>query len=138
MKLAYLTEVTALVAAHARMLIEQPAEISTIQLGDYYVYSRNRFNRWMRDLNDMERGVEIRDPLHLFGLSPRNPPVQSLTEQILVNDLLNRVWTVILVASDRHRRDERIEPLAVNVYRSHVSVRRKTLQVCMTDISMTP
>lgn len=137
-KLAYLVEVTALVSAHSRLLIEQSDELSNALLGDYYIHSRNRFNRWMRDLNDIENGVSIRDPLHLFGLIPKFPPSMSITEQVLVNDLLNRVWTVILVACDRHRQDVRIEPLAHNVFRSHMTVRHKALSVCMNDPKLKP
>lgn len=138
MKLAYLVEVTALVTAHSRLLIEQPKQISTVLLGDYYVQSRNRFNRWMRDLNDLENGVTIRDPLHLFGLSPQFPPTMSITEQILVNDLLNRVWTVVLISCDVHRGEERIRPLAENVYRSHSVVRHKALSVANDDVAINP
>ena len=133
MKLAYLVEVAALVSAHGRLLLDESDRISNIRLGDYYVQSRNRFNRWMRDLNDIDNGVTIRDPLHLFGLSPTFPPALSIVEQILVNDLLNRVWTVILVASDRHQGLCRAEPLAHNVFRSHLTVRHKALSVCMND-----
>lgn len=138
MKLAYLVEVTALVAAHSKLLIEQKDQISNVVLGDYYIQCRNRFNRWTRDLNDLENDVEIRDPLHLFGLSPRFPASLSLCEQILVNDLLNRVWTVILAACDQHRGEDRIQPLAHNVYRSHRAVRHRALSVCMEDASLSP
>ncbi len=138
MKLAYLAEVTALVSAHSKMLIEQPEQISNALLGDYHIQSRNRFNRWMRDLNDLESGVSIRDPLHLFGLSSRYPPIQSITEQVLINDLLNRVWTVILVACDVHRGENRIQPLAHNVYRSQMTVRHQALSVCMNHPTMKP
>lgn len=118
------------------MLIEQPEQISNVLLGDYYVQSRNRFNRWMRDLNDLETGVAIRDPLHLFGLSRTAPPVLSIVEQVLVNDLLNRVWTVVLISCDRHRNEERIQPLAHNVYRSHSTVRHKAISVAHEDESL--
>jgi hypothetical protein len=137
-KLAYLVEVTALVSAHSKVLIEQSDQVSTTVLGDYYIHSRNRFNRWMRDLNDIEKGVEIRDPLHLFGLSLKRPPLQSIAEQIIINDLLNRVWTVVLIACDRHRGESRIEPLARNVFHSHVTVRHKVLRVCLDDSSLQP
>lgn len=137
-KLAYLVEVAALASAHSRLLIEQSEEIPNVLLGDYYIHSRNRFNRWMRDLNDIEHGVAIRDPLHLFGLSPRQPPAQSLAEQILVNDLLNRVWTVMLIACDRHRGEARIESLAHNVFRSHLTVRHRAMSVCVNDSSLAP
>ena len=138
MKLAHLVEVTALVSAHSKLLIEQPDQFSNMLLGDYYIQSRNRFNRWMRDLNDIETGVEIRDPLHLFGLSFKRPPIQSIAEQVIINDLLNRVWTVVLVSCDRHRGETRIEPLAKNVFHSHMTVRRKVLSVCMNDGSLQP
>lgn len=138
MKLAYLVEVTALVSAHSRLLIERTGQVSSTVLGDYYIHSRNRFNRWMRDLNDIKKGVEIRDPLHLFGLSLKRPPVQSIAEQILINDLLNRVCTVILIASDRHRGESRIEPLARNVFQSHATVRRDVLRICQGDGSLQP
>lgn len=137
-KLAYLVEVTALVSAHSKLLIEQPEQISNVLLGDYYVQCRNRFNRWMRDLNDLDNGVSISDPLHLFGLTPRVPPSLSIAEQVLINDLLNRVWTVILVACDVHREENRIQPLAHNVYRSHMAVRHKALGICMEDKSLSP
>ena len=75
-KLAYVTEVAALISAHCHLLIERPEPFSTALLGDFYVQSRNRFNRWHRDLNDLENGVQIRDPLHLVGLNPIRPPLQ--------------------------------------------------------------
>ncbi|MEQ9409726.1 MAG: hypothetical protein RIK87_18465 [Fuerstiella sp.] len=138
MKLAYLVEVAALASAHSRLLIEQQEEIPNVLLGDYYIHSRNRFNRWTRDLNDLENGVSIRDPLHLFGLSSRYPPAQSLAEQILVNDLVNRVWTVLLIACDRHRGETRIEQLAHNVFRGHQAVRQRALRICLNDVSLQP
>lgn len=138
MKLAHLVEVAALASAHSRLLIEQAEPISNVLLGDYYIHSRNRFNRWMRDLNDLESDVPIRDPLHLFGLSPSRPPAQSLAEQILINDLVNRVWTVMLIACDRHRQEARLEALAHNVYRSHLAVRHRALGIIINDASLQP
>lgn len=138
MKLAYLVEVAALLSAHSRLLTSRTDPIPNTLLGNFYVQSRNRFNRWMRDLNDLENGVEIRDPLHLIGLNPTRPPVQSITEQILINDVLNRVWTVMLVACDRFRDENRIEPLANNVYRGHLVVRYKALGICLCDESLQP
>jgi hypothetical protein len=44
-KLAYLTEVAALIAAHCQLVIEQPEPLSDAVLGDFYIPSRNRFNR---------------------------------------------------------------------------------------------
>ena len=137
MKLAYLTEVAALLSSHSHLLIERPEPLSNSVLGDFYIHSRNRFNRWLRDLNDIEQGVAIRDPLHLIGMSPLRAPVQSLTEQILVNDLLNRVWTVAAIACDRQRNEDRAETLVKNVLRGHLIVRHKALGLCLNNSGLT-
>lgn len=136
-KLAYLVEVAALASAHSRLFIEDGRTIPTTVLGDYYIHSRNRFNRWMRDLNDVENKAESRDPLHLFGLNTRYPVAMSLAEQILINDLVNRVWTVMLVARDRHSNHTNVEALAHNVFRSHLAVRHRAIGVCVNDESLT-
>jgi hypothetical protein len=132
-KLAYVTEVAALISAHCHLLIERPDRLSTTLLGDFYVQSRNRFNRWHRDLNDLENGVQIRDPLHMIGLNPVRPPVQSITEQILINDILNRVWTVVTISIDRHRGEEHSEILVRNVFQGHLTIRHKALGLCLSS-----
>ncbi|MCH2203893.1 MAG: hypothetical protein MK102_18160 [Fuerstiella sp.] len=136
MKLAYLTELAALTSAHGHLLIEQPQRLSSTLLGDFYVQSRNRFNRWQRNLNDLEQGVTIQDPLHLIGLNPVRPPIQSITEQILINDLLNRVWTVVAICIDRHRQENRVQRLMSNVFGGHLMIRHRALSLCFNGKSL--
>lgn len=138
MKLAYLVEATALIAAHSDLLIEGSDPLPTVRMGDYYIHSRNRFNRWMRDLNDVTAGVAIRDPLHQFGLNPSIPVAMSITEQVLVNGLLNRVWTITLAAIDKHRNENAVTSLALNVSRSFDTVRQKALTLVRHHASVSP
>lgn len=133
MKLAYLTEIAALMSAHGRLFIEQSDELSTETIGDYYILSRNRFNRWMKDLSDLEKGLSIRDPLHLIGLMPSRPATRTVTEQILINEMVARVWTILMMARDKYQGVDRIRPLAHNVFLGHLSVRHKALSVVLTD-----
>ena len=133
LKLAYLTEVAALMAAHSRLFIEQPDELSAQAIGDYYILSRNRFNRWMRDLSDLEQGIGIRDPLNLIGLKPSRPAARTITEQILINEMVARIWTLLLLARDRAQNVDRIRPVAHNVFLGHLSVRHKSLGVVLND-----
>ncbi len=133
MKLAYLTEIATLMAAHGRLFIEQPGELSSQAIGDYYILSRNRFNRWMKDLSDLEHGLSIRDPLHLIGLMPTRPATRTITEQILINEMLARVWTILMMARDRYQGLDRIRPVAHNVFLGHLSVRHKALGVVLAD-----
>lgn len=138
MKLAYLVEATALIAAHSKLLVESAEPLPTVRLGDYYIHSRNRFNRWMRDLNDVTSGVAIKDPLHQMGLNPTYPVALSITEQILVNELMNRVWTVTLLAVDRHRNENAVSSLALNVSRSFETIRQKALNLTRQHDSVNP
>lgn len=137
MKLAYMTEVAALMAAHNRLFIDQPQEIPNSIIGDYYILSRNRFNRWMRDLNDLENGLSIREPLDLIGLTAARPATRSIAEQIMVNEMLARIWTVLLMSRDRRNNTDRTHAIAHNVYLGHLSIRHKALSVCLTDERMT-
>ena len=138
MKLAYLTEVAAIMAAHSQIFIEQQDEVTTEAVGDYYILSRNRFNRWMRDLDDLERGVQIQDPLHLVGLISGRPATRGIVEQILINEMVTRVWTLLLLARDAHNGIDRIRPVARNIYMGHLAVRHKALGVVLSDDRLTP
>lgn len=133
MRLAYLTEIAALIAAHGRLFVERDDELPTQTIGDYYVLSRNRFNRWMKDLNDLENGLPVRDAQHLFGLTPARPAARSIAEQILINEMLARVWTILMMARDRHQNVDNIRPVAHNVFLGHLSVRHKALGVVLVD-----
>lgn len=133
MRLAYLTEIAALIAAHGRLFVERDDELPTQTIGDYYVLSRNRFNRWMKDLNDLENGLPVRDAQHQFGLTPARPAARSIAEQILINEMLARVWTILMMARDRHQNVDNIRPVAHNVFLGHLSVRHKALGVVLVD-----
>ena len=138
MKLAYLTEVAAMMAAHSQLFIEQTDEISSEAVGDYYVLSRNRFNRWMRDLNDLEHGQPTNDHLPQMGKIPGRPATRAITEQILINEMISRIWTVLLLARDVSNGIDRIRPVARNIYLGHLAVRHKALGVVLADDRMSP
>ncbi|MCA9065016.1 MAG: hypothetical protein KDA96_18225, partial [Planctomycetaceae bacterium] len=116
MKLAYLTEVAALMAAHGRILIERGVEPSNRVISDYYILNRNRFNRWMRELTDLEAGIPVRDPLEMIGLPPRRPQVRGLAETIIVNEMLIRLWTILMMARDRFHNQDLVRPVVHNVH----------------------
>lgn len=137
MNLSSLTEVAALLAAHAPLFIEQDGEVSAEAIGDYYILSRNRFNRWMKDLTDLERGLSISDPLQMFGPLPPFPATRVITEQILVNEMIARIWTILLLARDRYNGTDRVQSVAQNVFLGHLSVRHKALSVVLTDDKLT-
>lgn len=138
MKLAYLTEVAALMSAHGQLFIQQTDELPNQVVGDYYILSRNRFNRWMKDLNDIENGISITDPRRLLSMVPGRSITRSMCEQIMINEMLSRIWTLLLIARDRQHGSDQLRPLAHNVFLGHVSIRHKALSICLTDPRVTP
>ena len=133
MKLAYLTEVAAIMAAHSELFIEQSDEISAEAVGDYYIHSRNRFNRWMQNLDDSETTARNCDSARLAGQPRFQSAACAVTHEILVNDMVGRIWTLLLLARDANNGIDRTQPVAKNIYLGHLSVRHKALKVLLTD-----
>lgn len=138
MKLAYLTEVAAIMAAHSQMFIEQPEEISAEAVGDYYIHSRNRFNRWMRDLDASETTGPTRDSVRLAGPARFQSIPVAVTQEVLINDMVARIWTLLLLARDANHGIDRTQPVARNIYLGHLSVRHKAMRALLTDDRVSP
>ena len=141
MKLAYLTEIAALMAAHNRLFIEQVPELPNHVIGDYYILSRNRFNRWMHELHELEVGtVQLTESAVRSSGSLRPAPqslMRGLAQQVMINDMLARIWTVLLVARDVAHHRDRVRPVAHNVFLGHLAIRHKCLSCCLTSQHLT-
>jgi hypothetical protein len=136
LKLSARPEIAALLAAHGQSFAEQANAVSVQAMGDYYVYSRNRFNRWMRLLDRLEAGSETSasaDGFRGVRVESRIPLIREVSEQILINEMLARVWTILLIAQDRHRSSSDSEALATNVLLGHQALRRRLLRLCRSE-----
>jgi hypothetical protein len=137
-KLAYLTEVAAIMAAHSQLFIEQPDDISAEAVGDYYVHCRNRFNRWMRNLDDAETAGRNHGTVRAARPAEYRSPACAVTQEVLINDMVARIWTLLLLARDTNNGIDRVQPVARNIYLGHLSVRHKALRVLLTDDRVSP
>lgn len=133
LKLSCLPEIAALLAAHGQSFVEQWSPLPVQVIGDYYVLSRNRFNRWMRVLDDLDRGCVPADADFRYSSLGRLPCMRIVAEQVLVNEILTRVWSLLLVAQDRFRGENDTEALASNVFLGHQAVRRRAMDVFRSD-----
>lgn len=124
-------------AAHAKLFVEQPAEIPAQTIGDYYILSRNRFNRWIRDLNDLEQGLRPRaarsQPTAACGVLLR-----GVVQDVLINEMLTRIWTILLLSRDRWQGIDRVRPVAHNVFLGHLAIRHKALTIARHDLQLAP
>lgn len=110
-------ELAALVAGHASALVEGPNVLPTAAVGQYWSASRCRLDRWGRALKQ---------------LSPACPrPPCGLFEEILVSDVLTRVWTAILVSYDVRQGMEEAGPPARSIFSGHCEARGRVMELLL-------
>lgn len=136
MKLDCLPEIAALMAANGRAFIEHRDLLSVQTIGDCYVISRNRFNRWMRLLTNYSDPPPAARPK--WGTKPDLHPLVGLAQNVLLNEVASRVWLALLVAGDRFNRRNDTEALAKNLISGYQTVHHKTMERVMQSESIAP
>ncbi len=132
MKLSNLPEIAALMSAYSRCFTEKHESIPVQTIGDYYVHSRNRFNRWMRLLADHSASLICSPPpsrLHTAFNRTVSHPLTDLSRQIFINEFVSRVWLLLLIAADRFHRRNETEALARNLLSGYQTLRRRTAEL---------
>ncbi|MFM7057557.1 MAG: hypothetical protein ACKO2P_11620 [Planctomycetota bacterium] len=139
MKLSNLPEIAALMSAHSRSFIERRESIPVQTIGDYYVHSRNRFNRWMRLLADHSANLLCTPPpsrRHTLCNASAPHPLTDLAQQIFLNEFAARVWLLLLIAADRFNRRHETEALARNLLGGYQTLRRRTAELVIHNESL--
>ncbi len=136
MNIAQTTELAALIATHSKHVIESPQPLPEEALRNYWHYSRKQLVHWMNGLNrlDTQRILEKESEAELLQ---RDIAVQSIIEEIFVTEILTRVWTAVLSATDQRRSVQYAEPVARGVLLSHLQARRRAL-ISLVDGHLSP
>lgn len=118
-----LVELAALAAVHAPTFIRGSQRPPQSACEEYWAASRCRLDRWTRLLRRLaDASTEIVRPATLSW-----ERIAPALEEILVSELLTRIWTAAAVAHDRNRDEAELEPIARNVWLGHQEVRRRLL-----------
>lgn len=118
-----LVELAALVAVHSPLVVQGGGRVPLASAEQYWTASKCRLDRWLRLLKQLA-GAANQGPRPATLAWPRVRPV---LEEILVSELLTRIWVAIAAAHDRVRADQDLEPVARNIFSSHLDVRRRLL-----------
>ena len=117
-------ELAGLIALHGPCLIEsgQPPSLSAID--QYWIDSRDRLDHWARAIKTHCQ--------HLHRLSTNDTAdvrrsAISTIEEIIVCDVLTRVWTAVLVASDLRQETAVAEPVVRSIFIGHMELRNRAL-----------
>jgi hypothetical protein len=114
----------ALVATSAAHIVENPRPASTSSLHGYWKQSRTRLRCWFAALRTAR--LNAANPV-----SPnRHTPQQSLiaiSREILVAEMLTRVWSTVLVAHDRRQHSDVTLAAVGAVFRGQQEARHEVL-----------
>ncbi len=115
-------ELAALLASRSDLLLLGIEDLSERSLHDYWTASKCRQDRWVHALKGLEDGSQQ-------GV-PSNKLV-SVIEELLVSELLTRVWAATLTAHDRLRGTNRCESIGRSILIGHMEVRNRALNIML-------
>lgn len=128
-----LAELAALVAIHATQFADAPGRLPQGAMDEYWAASKCRLDRWTRVLRQLAACDAASVPATLAW-----PRVRPVLEEILVSELLTRLWTAASVAYDAARSDQDLEPVARNILSGHLDARRRLLQLVADATAIRP
>lgn len=134
MRVHELAEFSALLAMHGPVLIRHGELFPDGCLSGYWAASRARFDRWHRSLKEFAsrsqgqpRGV----------VAPIWFATKPTLEEILVSDMLTRVWATVACVVDRTKGTSEAEPIVRNVLLGQQEVRNRALSLLVFDAGTT-
>ena len=130
MKLRFVAETAALVSAYSAHVVEAQSQVPNEFLQPYWQRSRERLHRWMKCLNER---------LNVDGEGIASEPgrswhqIEAVIEEVLVSEILTRVWAAVLTAADRRRGTCHGEPVARSSLIGHIEARHLALNVIVKE-----
>ncbi len=131
--LRQIAETAAFVSARSAFLLEGRTPVSQEHLQNYWKCCRGRMLDWLRRLETVstEAGVTSSDQ-HLAMWES----VRSMVDEILITDILTRVWATVLAASDLNRGSRDVTPIARHTFNGHLDVRNRALRLVLHDLQI--
>jgi hypothetical protein len=113
-------EVAVLVATSAAPFVEGPGPIPPESLHGYWKQSRTRLKCWFAGLQAVR--LQGRAGVSQYNSQARETLI-GLCREILVTEMLTRVWSTVLTASDRRRGTRDTRSAVEVVFRGHLEAR---------------
>lgn len=103
----------------------------------YWLASRNRLDAWAVDLKRLETYAANHWDCGQFEVEPKVwEATAALNEEIMVSEILTRIWTVVGSALDERSQTNESGPFLRSVYHSHLEARHRVMRLIFEK--MTP
>lgn len=123
-------EVAALVATSAAHIVESPDPIPTESLHGYWKQSRTRLKCWFAALRAVQcQGGGSRQAFTSF----QQDQIVTLCREILVAEMLTRIWSTVLICADQRQKAGHARSTAESVFRGHLEARHEVLELLTED-----
>ena len=94
----------------------------------YWAASKCRLQRWQAALkvfeNDFENPCDMHDPWHA---------IEVVIQEILISEVLTRVWTVVLIQHDRHINHNEMQSIGQSVFIGHLETRNRAMRLMIKN-----
>lgn len=125
-----LVELAALLTTQGPALVARGMCIPAGALQQYWAASRARLDHWSKRLKVLGRSKPA-------GEKVKFPHVRAVIEEILLSEVLARVWTAVLHAYDDARQVREAEPIARAALLGHLDIRNRALAMLVASTVVT-
>jgi len=124
-----LVELAALLAINASGVMRRVERWSGSGLRQYWLASKSRQERWNWAFKQCSQPPPKRKSTQQreHDLTGPGSVLRPLLEEILISEILTRVWTAICCGCEQQRQLEEATPLVRNVFGSHLEARHRSL-----------
>jgi hypothetical protein len=126
-----LVELAALVSAEAPAAFERGGRFSSAGADAYWVASKCRLDRWARQL-------KVRDERASLAACGKHPACLATCLEVLISEILTRVWAAAALASDRRGESTELAPVAQSILFGHHEARVNVLNLIAADLKGRP
>jgi hypothetical protein len=127
-----LVELAALVSAEAPAVLGRGGRFTAAGADAYWVASKCRLDRWARQLKG---GRDERARLTTCG---EHPACWATCLEVLISEILTRVWAATAIAADRRGETSELAPVAQSILFGHHEARVNVLNLIAADLKGRP
>lgn len=124
-------ELAAQLALESPKLVRRAWLITDAALAEYWDASRERQTVWWKMMAEWRRGLSsTQEAIDNW------PAITPMLDELLVSELLTRVWSGIAAVFDHRWRESVYLPVARNTLVSHIDVRNRVWSVLLNDLKL--
>ena len=121
-------ELAAVLASQGVAVIHRADRLSFSSAKAYWTSSRCRIDNWAQAIMKFRRTLQSATDKRAAWLAFR-----PWFDEVLISEVLTRVWTALATASDGKNESRNIEPIARSVFVGHLEARQRVLRLFVDE-----